>query len=251
MGEAGRESRKRPKEAKSIVPKILLVDDDRELVDLLGFALRRAGLDVVPAYDAVGAMAAMDGHRPDLAVLDVNLGPSSNGFDLLAQIRRISTIPVIFLTGRSAEADILMGLDSGGDDYLTKPFSHHEVIARIRAHLRRAGRSWTPVPMEQPQMTVGPITVDIRENRAEKNGEALHLTVTEFRLLHYLMLNAGSVVPTEAILKHVWGYEDRRAGDILRVTLFRLRRKLETDPHAPQLLQTIPGVGVLLKAPPQ
>ena len=228
---------------------ILYADDDRELVDLVGFALRRAGFNVLPAHDAPSALKLLAEEHPDLAVLDVNLGVW-NGFDLLRDLRRQSEIPVIMLTGRSSEPDKVRGLELGADDYVTKPFSHRELIARIRANLRRQGQEWSTPVAAQTNLRVGPLTLNLAEHALAKHDQPIDLTVTEFRLLHYLMLNAGSVVPTRAILKQVWGYEDPSGTDVVRVAVHRLRRKLEDDPTAPRLLQTVPGVGILLKAEP-
>jgi two-component system response regulator RegX3 len=229
--------------------KVLLVDDDRELVDLVGFALKRAGFSVLTAHDGPAARALLKEQRPDLAVLDVNLG-SWNGFELLKEIRRGSEIPVIMLTARHREEDRVQGLELGADDYVTKPFSHRELTARIRARLRRPGGEWSAPEPAETRLQAGPITLNLAEHTATKGDEPLGLTVTEFRLLHYLMTNAGSVVPTRAILKHVWGHEDPTAKDVVRVTVHRLRRKLEADPDDPRVLHTVPGVGIMLKPDP-
>ena len=224
---------------------ILLVDDDLELVDLLSFALRRAGFRTLPAYDSPTALRQLEEERPALAILDVNLG-TWDGFELLKQVRQRTNIPVIMMTARSAEDDKVRGLELGADDYVTKPFGHRELVARIRAHLRRGGDISTP-PSGGGVLEVGPLTLNLSEHTAADDGRPVDLSVTEFRLLQYLMTNAGSVVPTRAILKQVWGYDDPNGTDVVRVTLHRLRRKLERDPAKPQLLHTVPGVGVLLK----
>jgi len=226
---------------------ILLVDDDRELVDLLAFALRRAGLETVPANDAATALRLFAERQPDLAVLDVNLG-ASNGLDLLKALRQRSQVPIIMLTALDSEDDKVRGLELGADDYLTKPFSHRELTARIKAQLRRAGRDWSGRPAVQTHLEAGAIVLDVSEHSVTKAGRALSLTVTEFRLLHCLMLHAGSVVPTAALLQRVWGYPDPGGTDVVRVTVHRLRRKLEEDPGHPTLLHTVPGVGVMLRA---
>jgi len=230
--------------------KILLVDDDRDLLELLCFALSRAAFATHAAYDAPMALRLLDEARPDLAVLDVDLG-DWDGFDLLRELRRRSQIPVILLTARDGEEDKVRGLDLGADDYVTKPFSHRELIARIRAHLRRLGNgALTPGPVHA-QLQVGPITLDLALHRVAKNGQPLSLTLTEFRLLHYLMANAERVVPTRDVLHHVWGYDDDLgAADLVRVTVHRLRRKLEDEPAKPRLLHTVAGVGIILKPGP-
>jgi two-component system response regulator VicR len=229
--------------------RILLVDDDRELIDLLAFALRRAGLETIGAHDAATALRMWEEQRPDLIVLDINLGASS-GLDVLKELRRRAALPVIMLTALDSEEDKVRGLEAGADDYLTKPFSHRELIARIKAQLRRSSPDWAnrEAPTPEKRLQVGPITLDLAEHSVTKAGHRVSLTVTEFRLLHCLMSNAGSVVATSALLKQVWGYQDPGASDVVRVTVHRLRRKLEQDPSRPNLLHTIPGVGVLLKA---
>ena len=229
--------------------RILLVDDDRELIDLLAFALKRAGLEPIGAHDAGSALRWFDERRPDLVVLDINLGASS-GLEVLKELRRRdASLPVIMLTALDSEEDKVRGLEAGADDYLTKPFSHRELIARIRAQLRRSGQEWQP--RRAPAAThfeVGSIALDLAQHSVTKSGQQVSLTVTEFRLLHCLMSNAGTVVPTGTLLKQVWGYNDPGGSDVVRVTVHRLRRKLEQDPTRPNLLHTIPGVGVLLKS---
>jgi DNA-binding response OmpR family regulator len=227
--------------------RILLVDDDRELIDLLAFALKRAGLDPISAYDAGSALRVFDERHPDLVVLDINLGASS-GLEVLKELRRRSQLPVIMLTALDSEEDKVRGLEAGADDYLTKPFSHRELIARIRAQLRRSGQEWSARRAPETRLQVGAITLDLAEHSVTKSGQQVSLTVTEFRLLHCLMSNSGRVVATGELLKQVWGYQDPGGSDVVRVTVHRLRRKLEQDPARPNLLHTIPGVGVLLKS---
>jgi len=226
---------------------ILLVDDDRELIDLLAFALRRAGLDPIAAHDGTSALRQFDERTPELVVLDINLGTSS-GLDVLKELRRRSAVPVIMLTALDSEEDKVRGLDTGADDYLTKPFSHRELIARIKAQLRRNGQDWAAAPAPKTRLEVGSITLDLEAHSVTRAGQPITLTVTEFRLLHCLMANAGRVVSTSELLRQVWGYQDAGGSDVVRVTVHRLRRKLEQDPARPTLLHTIPGVGVLLKS---
>jgi two-component system response regulator VicR len=228
---------------------ILLVDDDRELIDLLAFALKRAGLEPVAAHDAQTAVRLFQEKQPDLAVLDINLGGAS-GLEVLRSLRRQSQVPIIMLTALDSEEDKVRGLELGADDYLTKPFSHRELIARIRAQLRRSGQEWQPRKPANTRLEVGPIVLDLAEHSVSKDRQPISLTVTEFRLLHCLMSNAGAVVPTNTLLKQVWGYQDPGGTDVVRVTVHRLRRKLEDDPSRPAFLHTIPGVGVLLKPEP-
>jgi two-component system response regulator VicR len=225
---------------------ILVVEDDRDLVDLLNFALRRAGFGVQMAHDVPTALRLLEQSHHDLAILDVNLGGGS-GLEVLKDLRRRSEIPVIMLTGRHAEDDKVLAFELGADDYVVKPFSHRELIARVRAQFRRHGRGVpTPQPVDR-QLEVGPISLDVAEHKATKDGRPLDLTITEFRLLQYLMINAGVLVPTRTILKQIWGYDDAGATDVVRVTVYRLRRKIEDQPDRPRLLHTVAGVGVMLK----
>jgi DNA-binding response OmpR family regulator len=229
--------------------KILLVDDDRDLLDLLDFVLRREGFEVVTAGDDQSARRQYSNENPDLIVLDLNLG-SENGLDILRHLRQQSTIPVVILSARDHEEDIVLGLDLGADDYLTKPFSHRELVARIRANLRRQDIDQTAQRAALLKLEIGPITMDLAEHAVRVNGDSVDLTVTEYRVLHHLMAQAGSVVSTGALLKSVWGEDDASRGDVVRVAIHRLRRKLGDDPSRPRLLHTVPGVGVMLKPIP-
>ena len=228
--------------------RIMVVDDDRELVDLLAFALRRAGFDVLTAHDSEGAMALLE-QGPHLAVIDLNLG-QQDGYELLKDLREETAFPVLILSGRNREDDTVRALELGADDYITKPFSHRELIARIRVNLRRYLQDWSPTAPAQPILEVGPINLDTAQHAVSINGQKVDLTVTEFRLLRYLMLNSGVVVPTRAILQQVWGYDDPGAGDVVRVAVHRLRRKLGDSPADPRLIHTTPGVGFMFKPMP-
>jgi len=228
---------------------ILIVDDDRGLVEFVSVALRRAGFTVTRAYDAPSVNRRMqEASLPDLILLDINLG-AWNGFDLLRDLRSRSQIPVILLTGRASEDDKITGLEVGADDYVTKPFSSRELVARIRANIRRNQVEVEPAAPAETRFTVGPLTIDLPTHVATKNGEKVKLTVTEFKLLKCLMERRGVVVPTKTLLRTVWGYDDADAADIVRVTVHRLRRKVEDDPANPVLLRTVPGVGVMCAEP--
>ena len=227
---------------------ILVVEDDRDLVDLLNFALRRAGFGVQIAHDVPTALRLLEQSDPDLAIVDLNLG-SGSGFDVLKDLRRRGQIPAIMLTGRHSEDDKVQAFEFGADDYVVKPFSHRELIARIHAHMRRNGRAMLAPQPDGRQLEVGPLKLDAASHKATKDGQMLDLTITEFRLLEYLMINAGTLVPTRTILKQVWGYDDSGATDVVRVTVYRLRRKIEDQPKNPQLLHTVSGIGVMLGPP--
>lgn len=227
--------------------KVLLVEDDRDLVDLLTFTMNRIGFQVIAAYESPAALRILSEQQPDAVVLDVNLG-KWNGFDLLHTMRLHTDVPIIMLTAHDSEDDKVRGLNLGADDYVVKPFSHRELIARIRTHLRRTGREWVAPKPEGARLSAGPLQLDLREHGVTKHGQPIELTVTEFRLLHFLMSNAGAAVPSGAILKHVWGHDAAGGVETVRVTVHRLRRKIEDDPNEPTLLRTVPGVGFILKA---
>jgi DNA-binding response OmpR family regulator len=225
--------------------KILIVDDDRDLVDLLTFAMRRAGLEVIGITDPLDALPAVQRESPDCIVLDINLGGWS-GLDLLREIRRRSDVPVIMLTARDAEADKLRGFELGADDYVTKPFSHRELIARINVQRGRA----PGLAKEVTDLRAGPLHMDLATHTVTRDGTVVALTVREFRLLHRLMLEPGTVVSSDALLRSVWGHAAGTETDVLRVTLHRLRRKLGDDPAEPGLIRTVPGVGIALGVRP-
>lgn len=225
--------------------KLLLIDDDRELVAVLALALGRAGFAVVAAHDAPGALALADTERPDLVVLGMPLH-ATDALALLGQLRRHSRAVIIMLTGRGSEDERVAGLEEGADDYVSKPFSPRELVARIRALLQHHDRADPPTATV---LAVGPLRLDTATHTATNAGRPLHLTVTEFRLLHCLMSRTGTVVTFAALLRQVWGYDDPGVTDVVRSTVYRLRRKLGDDPAEPRLLASVPGVGFVLAAP--
>ena len=221
--------------------KILVVDDDPDLLSLVGFALTQSGFVVVKAADVPSALQVFAAESPDLAILDINL-PGGSGFDICTAIRRQSRIPVMMLTARGEEEDLVRALDLGADDYLTKPFSPRTLLARARALLRRAGLE------AGGSMTVGSLRLDL-EAHVLHVGEAqpVKLTKLESRLLQILIANAGHVVGTERLLTHVWGHRGSGDRQLLKQLVHRLRQKIETDPAAPQVLQTAAGAGYRLE----
>jgi DNA-binding response OmpR family regulator len=218
--------------------KILVVDDDQELLGLVGYALRQAGYLVVEASDGAAALAVFEREEPSLVILDVNL-PRLSGLEVCRRIRTTSKVPVMMLTVRSAEEDQVQALDLGADDYLTKPFSPRTLLARVRALLRRAG-SEKPAPL-----AAGDFTLDLeRQTVTVAGGPPIRLTKLEGRLLQLLLANAGHTLPAERLLSHVWG--SRGAGDrqILKQLVHRLRQKIEASADAePRYLVTVAGVG--------
>jgi len=222
--------------------KILVVDDDRELLGLISFALRQASYLVIEAADGLEAVAAFEREQPDLALLDVNL-PGLNGFEVCRRIREQSAAPIMMLTVRSAEEDEVKGLDLGADDYLTKPFSPRTLLARVRALLRRSEGERSTAPVE-----TGDVVLNVeRQSVSVRGGEPVHLTALEFRLVQYLVANAGHTIPFERLTNHVWGYRGMGDRQLLKQLVHRLRQKVESNPAEPQHIVTVAGVGYMLQ----
>ncbi len=217
--------------------KALLVDDDPVLADLLAFTLRREGFEVVQARDGEAALRRWAEEDPDIIVLDVNM-PKLDGFGVCRRIRAQGDTPIIMLTVRGEEDDIVRGLELGADDYIPKPFSPRQLVARMQAVLRRAGTAPTLGMRRAGLLTLDPGRREVRLG----DGDPISLTPLESELLDYLMLNAGHVLAHETIIDHVWGPEgaDR---DMLRQLVHRLRLKIEPDPSEPIYVETIPGLG--------
>jgi DNA-binding response OmpR family regulator len=221
--------------------KILIVDDDPDLLSLVAFALAQSGFVVVKAADVKTALQVFAAEAPDLAILDINL-PGGSGFDICAAIRRQSRIPVMMLTARGEEEDLVRALDLGADDYLTKPFSPRTLLARVRALLRRAGLE------AGDAMTAGTLRLDLESLLLYVGkAEPVKLTKLETRLLQILIANAGHVVGTERLLTHVWGHRGSGDRQLLKQLVHRLRQKIEEDPAAPRMLKTESGAGYRLE----
>ncbi|MER7503302.1 response regulator transcription factor [Nonomuraea pusilla] len=225
--------------------RLLIVEDDPNILELLAASLRFAGFDVTTAKSGLDAVAAVQRHRPDLVVLDVML-PDLDGFEIVQRLRGGGVhTPVVFLTARDETEDKIRGLTLGGDDYVTKPFSLEEVIARIHAVLRRtAGESQAP----PPRLTFADIELDEESHEVWRGGTAVPLSPTEFKLLRYFMTNAGRVLSKPQILDHVWDYDFRGEVGIVESYVSVLRRKI--DNRSPRLIHTLRGVGYVLRQPP-
>jgi DNA-binding response OmpR family regulator len=222
--------------------KVLLVDDDPDLLSVTGFALQQAGFVIVKASDGFAALQVFETEKPDVAVLDINM-PRMSGFELAQKLRQKSQIPVLMLTVRSEEQDVVRALSLGADDYLTKPFSPRILIARIRALLRRSGME------AEGAVTFGPLTLHVEDFTLEGlSVEPIRLTRLEMRLLQVLFGHAGRTAPTERILAHVWGNRASGNRQLLKQLVHRLRQKIESDPAAPKLLRTVPNAGYALDA---
>ena len=223
--------------------KALIVDDDRTLADLLAFALRREGFEPCLAYDAPSAIQVFEKEAPDILVVDVNMPGEPglrNGFDVCRRIRLTSDVPIILLTVRDDEEDIIQGLSIGADDYVLKPFSPRQLVARIQSVLRRtsAGRAPTNAPFVYEDIQFDP---QLR-TMTRAGQEPVSLTRLEARLLAYLMLNTGQVLTSENLIDHVWGQQGGNT-EMLRQLVRRLRLKIELNPDEPELIQNLPGVG--------
>jgi DNA-binding response OmpR family regulator len=218
--------------------KALIVDDDLALADVVCFTMRRAGYQVVMANDGLCALERWLVERPDIIILDLNL-PKLGGLAICQRIRAESETPIIILSVRGDEDDIVRGLALGADDYIVKPFSPRQLVARVEAVLRRATSGpTTPEPITESGLTLDPARGEVRKDR----NRPVRLTPLECRLLEMLMRNAGNVLPADDLIAHVWGPE---GGDrtMLKQLVYRLRRKIEPDPAQPQLLMNLPGIG--------
>ena len=227
--------------------KILVVDDEKVLVKGICFNLRSEGYDVDAGYDGAQAVELARNNEYDLIILDLMM-PKIDGLQACVKIREFSNVPIIMLTARSEDADKIIGLESGADDYITKPFNILELKARIRALIRRAGMTSAGTKNQsQEALSAGHIKLDLAQRVAIKNGQVVDLTVKEFDLMELLMRNPGRVYSRENLLDLVWGYEYQ--GDYRTVDVYvrRLREKLELDPARPQLIMTKWGVGYYLK----
>jgi DNA-binding response OmpR family regulator len=226
------------------MPRLLLVDDDRFILRAVEKVLVAEGYYCRTAVSADEARRALEGDPFDLVVLDVGL-PDQDGFALCRQIRARHRMPILFLTARDDNADKVVGLEVGGDDYLTKPFAPRELVARIRAQLRRATEYSQP-PEKNNQILIGSLVVDVDHRDAFCKGEPAHLTEREFELLHLLARHHGKALATEWIFENVWGYDAEMGLKTLAVYVRRLRRKIEPDPDRPRFLLTVRGFGYKL-----
>ncbi|WP_269855240.1 response regulator transcription factor [Streptomyces sp. RPT161] len=230
---------------------LLVVDDEPNIRELLSASLRFAGFKVVSAASGVEALAAVARERPDLVVLDVML-PDMDGFAVVRRLREESgpapardRLPVLFLTAKDGVEDKVSGLTAGGDDYVTKPFSLEELIARIRAILRRTGE-----PADDRNLAVGDLELDQLGHQVLRAGRPVSLSPTEFKLLEYLMTNAGRVVSKRQILDHVWAYDFGGDLSIVESYISYLRRKVDSGADgAPKLIHTVRGIGYVLRRP--
>lgn len=229
--------------------KILIVDDEKAIVDILNHNLKREGYETVQAYDGEEAVDMVKKENPDLVLLDVMI-PKMDGFSVCKTVRQNSNIPIIMVTAKEDVVDKVIGLELGADDYITKPFSVREVLARVKANLRK----WDGIELSKKEaenvaeqknslLEFGPLTLDTFKYEAKVSGKSVELTLREFELLKFLATQSGQVFSREELLEKVWGYE--YFGDVrtVDVTVRRIREKIEKNPSTPELLATKRGIG--------
>jgi len=222
--------------------RLLVVEDEPNILELLSASLRLAGFEVATATGGLEALAAVQRHRPDLVVLDVML-PDLDGFDVARRLRSGGTrTPVLFLTAKDATGDKVTGLTIGGDDYVTKPFSLEEVIARLRALLRRSGAA---LARSDSTLVVGDLTLDEDSHEVRRGGVEIQLTATEFELLRYLMRNPRRVLSKAQILDRVWNYDFGGQANVVELYISYLRKKI--DANRPPMIHTLRGAGYVLR----
>lgn len=225
---------------------VLIVDDERSFTDALEVALEREGFRVHVAHDGVEALDEFDLHHPDIVLLDVML-PRMSGIDVCRELRRHSHVPIIMVSAKGEEVDAVVGLEVGADDYVTKPYALRELVARMRAALRRAPRESDPE--SSAVVRAGDVVVDPERHEVTVRGELVEMTLKEFELLQLLVANAGRVLPREQILDRVWGLDYVGDTKTLDVHIRRLRAKVEQDAKSPRLIRTIRGLGYKFEAP--
>ncbi|MEA2525704.1 MAG: two-component system, OmpR family, operon response regulator KdpE [Thermomicrobiales bacterium] len=222
--------------------KLLVVDDAEEVIEAVtvSFNLQWRETEIIGAYDGEAALELVESERPDVVLLDVAM-PKLDGFETLRRLREFSDVPVIMLTAKDGVLDKVKGLELGADDYVTKPFDHLELLARVKALLRRLDM---PQPVSRtPSFECGDLTVDFTSQQVRRRGELIAMTAIEYKLLYHLVRNAGRVLPHETLLAKVWGREYVDEIDYLRVYVRRLRLKLEDDPEHPVYILTERGLG--------
>jgi two-component system OmpR family response regulator len=222
--------------------KILVVEDDRNLLETIKYNLGKEGYEALTAVDGGEALEIARKETPDLIILDIML-PVIDGFEVCRILRKEMTVPIIMLTARTDETDRIMGLDTGADDYMTKPFSLRELLARIRALLRRAKISEVKLPEEQAILTIGDTTIDLNRHRVTVKEQPLELTAKEYDLLVFLIQNESYVFSREQLLEKVWGYDFAGDTRTVDVHIRWLRQKIESDPANPKHLLTVRGTG--------
>lgn len=229
--------------------KILVVDDEQPIADILEFNLQKEGFEVICAYDGEEALKKVEEEKPDMVLLDVML-PQKDGMEVCREIRKKYSMPIIMLTAKDSEIDKVLGLELGADDYVTKPFSNRELVARVKANLRRRQQEG-PEEDSNADIHIGELVIHPDAYLVTKSGSPIELTHREFELLHYLAKHIGQVMTREHLLQTVWGYD--YFGDVrtVDVTVRRLREKVEDNPSRPAWIVTRRGVGYYMRNPEQ
>ncbi len=227
---------------------ILVVEDEDSFVDAMQVGLKREGFRVEVARDGVEALEMFDSVQPDLILLDVML-PRISGIEVCRQIRKKSTVPIIMVTAKASEIDTVVGLEVGADDYVSKPYRLRELVARMRAVLRRAPDGGGSGDLHPDSIIVGDVALDPEEHRVVIRGDAAALPLKEFELLHLLLANAGRVLPRDTLIDRVWGTDYVGDTKTLDVHIKRLRSKVEDDPAQPTRIVTIRGLGYKYERP--
>ncbi len=228
--------------------RILIVDDDPRLVRLVSEVLSASGYEVLTSASGEQAVELVALEQPDLVILDIMLR-DMDGYHVARRVREFSEVPIIMLTARVTETDLLTGFEAGADDYITKPFSSRELLARVRAVLKRTARSGPP--RKPTRVECGDLVIDLARRRVRVGGKEVHLTATEYNLLYQLATHLDQVMLHEQLLTAVWGPAYRDDVEYLRAYIHHLRHKLERDPSHPQMIVNIQGVGYMLTCPEQ
>jgi DNA-binding response OmpR family regulator len=219
-------------------PRVLVVDDEPQMVGIVAYAFETQGFEVLTAYDGEQALQKINSEQLDMVLLDVML-PRVDGFEICRIVRQNTTLPVILLTARKEDEDVIHGLELGADDYMTKPFNPRELALRAQALLRRSG--WGEM---RATVSNGPLKIDFNTHQVLLNGQTLHLTHNEFELLSCLMRHTGRVLSWQSLLKTAWGLDVWEGGkEMVKTAIYRLRQKIEDEPDNPSLILTVRGAG--------
>lgn len=227
--------------------RILVVEDEPKLVRLISEVLSAVGFATLSTARGERAVELVALEQPDLIVLDILLAGEMDGFEVARRVREFSSVPIIMLTAKARESDLLRGFEVGADDYLTKPFSSKELLARVRAVLKRSRQE--AAGQAEAEISCGPLRIELARRRVTRDGQEIRLTRTEYNLLHELAAHKNQVLLHEQLLTAVWGFEYRDDLDYLRAYIRYLRQKLEADPANPCLIVTSAGVGYMLECP--